>query len=62
MVLGGSEYRHQLEADLEPFRGLLMGLFFLVVGAGVDVGRLSAAPLAMIGLTALVILGKMAVL
>ena len=36
VVLADSEYRHQLEADLEPFKGLLLGLFFISVGAGID--------------------------
>ncbi|WP_420433816.1 cation:proton antiporter [Hyphobacterium sp.] len=35
VVLANSEYRHELEADIEPFRGLLMGLFFITVGAGI---------------------------
>ena len=38
MVLANSEYRHELESDLEPFKGLLLGLFFLGVGAGIDFG------------------------
>ena len=36
VVLANSEYRHELESDLIPFRGLLLGLFFMTVGAGVD--------------------------
>ena len=36
VVLAGSEYRHQLEADLAPFKGILLGLFFITVGAGID--------------------------
>jgi predicted Kef-type K+ transport protein len=36
VVLADSEYRHQLEADIEPFKGLLLGLFFITVGAGID--------------------------
>ena len=36
VVLADSEYRHQLEADVEPFKGLLLGLFFISVGAGID--------------------------
>src|SRR5436190_12295624 len=38
VVLANSEYRHELESDLEPFKGLLLGLFFLGVGAGIDFG------------------------
>ena len=36
MLLADSEYRHELEADIEPFKGLLLGLFFITVGAGID--------------------------
>jgi monovalent cation:proton antiporter-2 (CPA2) family protein len=36
VVLADSEYRHQLETDIEPFKGLLLGLFFIAVGAGID--------------------------
>ncbi|WP_061932679.1 monovalent cation:proton antiporter-2 (CPA2) family protein [Aureimonas sp. AU22] len=36
VMLSGSSYRHQIEADIEPFRGLLMGLFFLAVGMSLD--------------------------
>ncbi|WP_324263054.1 cation:proton antiporter [Altererythrobacter sp. H2] len=36
VVLANSEYRHELEADVEPFKGLLLGLFFITVGAGID--------------------------
>ena len=50
VVLSDSEYRHELESDIEPFKGLLLGLFFLTVGAGVDFGLLAAAPLEIVGL------------
>lgn len=36
VVLANSEYRHELESDIEPFKGLLLGLFFIAVGASVD--------------------------
>ncbi len=38
VLLSGSAYRHQLEADVEPFRGILLGLFFLAVGMSLDLG------------------------
>lgn len=38
VLLSGSSFRHQLEADIEPFRGLLLGLFFMAVGMSLDVG------------------------
>ena len=40
VVLANSEYRHQLEGDIDPFKGLLLGLFFITVGAAVDFGLL----------------------
>lgn len=44
VVLAGSHYRHELESNLEPFKGLLLGLFFLAVGASMDFGVLAARP------------------
>ncbi|WP_163132225.1 monovalent cation:proton antiporter-2 (CPA2) family protein [Agarivorans sp. Alg241-V36] len=40
VVLANSEFRHELESTIEPFKGLLLGLFFITVGAGVDFGVL----------------------
>jgi len=40
VVLANSEYRHELESDIDPFKGLLLGLFFMTVGAGIDFGLL----------------------
>jgi CPA2 family monovalent cation:H+ antiporter-2 len=64
VVLANSEYRHELESDIDPFRGLLLGLFFMTVGAGVDFGLLGemllptlAATLGLIALKAGVLLG-----
>ncbi len=42
VVLANSEYRHELESDIDPFRGLLLGLFFITVGASVDFALLGA--------------------
>jgi len=42
VVLGNSEFRHELKASIEPFKGLLLGLFFITVGAGIDFGVLVA--------------------
>jgi glutathione-regulated potassium-efflux system ancillary protein KefC len=50
VLLAGSEYRHALESDLEPFRGLLMGLFFIAVGMTVDFGLLANEPLVVLGM------------
>ena len=43
VVLSDSDYRHELESDIEPFKGLLLGLFFLTVGAGIDFNLLFGA-------------------
>jgi len=50
VVLATSEYRHELEGDIEPFKGLLLGLFFISVGATVDFGLVAARPLVVAGL------------
>lgn len=44
VVLANSEYRHELEGDIEPFKGLLLGLFFIAVGASIDFGMISSRP------------------
>ncbi len=44
VVLANSEYRHELESDIEPFKGLLLGLFFITVGAGIDFGLFRTSP------------------
>ena len=58
VVLAGSEYRHQLEADLEPFKGLLLGLFFIGVGMGIDFGHIWANLATVLAVTALLIVVK----
>jgi monovalent cation:proton antiporter-2 (CPA2) family protein len=50
VMLADSEYRHELEIDIDPFKGLLMGLFFMGVGMSIDMGLFARAPLAVIGL------------
>jgi glutathione-regulated potassium-efflux system ancillary protein KefC len=50
VLLADSEYRHALETDLEPFKGLLLGLFFIAVGMTLDLGVLLARPLLVLGL------------
>ena len=44
VVLANSEYRHELEGDIEPFKGLLLGLFFIAVGASIDFALITANP------------------
>jgi glutathione-regulated potassium-efflux system protein KefB len=50
VVLAESEYRHELEADIEPFKGLLLGLFFISVGASIDLPLVKSQPLLVVGL------------
>ena len=50
VLLAESEYRHEIEAAVDPFKGLLLGLFFISVGMSVDFGVLLARPLLIIGL------------
>jgi glutathione-regulated potassium-efflux system ancillary protein KefC len=52
VLLADSEYRHALESDLEPFKGLLLGLFFIAVGMSVDFGAFFAQPVLILGLVA----------
>jgi len=52
VLLADSSYRHELEADLEPFKGLLLGLFFVAVGMSVNLGLLTQIPLVVIGVVA----------
>ncbi len=67
VVLANSEYRHELESDIEPFKGLLLGLFFIAVGASIDFGMILSRPvdiamlvggLVIIKFLVLIILGK----
>jgi len=51
VLLADSEYRHELEADIEPFKGLLLGLFFIAVGMSANLGVLLESPLLVIALT-----------
>mmetsp|Transcript_6910 Transcript_6910/g.10966 ORF Transcript_6910/g.10966 Transcript_6910/m.10966 type:complete len:626 (-) Transcript_6910:1099-2976(-) len=58
VVLASSEFRHELESDLEPFKGLLLGLFFITVGAGINFDLLFEDWPALISMAVLVILVK----
>jgi CPA2 family monovalent cation:H+ antiporter-2 len=62
VVLASSEFRHELETDLEPFKGLLLGLFFITVGAGINFELLASDFVIIIGMALLVILVKGAIL
>ncbi len=62
VVLANSEFRHELESDLAPFKGLLLGLFFITVGADINLGALWADFGDLVGLAVLLVLAKGAVL
>ena len=62
VVLANSEFRHELESDLEPFKGLLLGLFFITVGAGFNFAAFFGDPFRILALTLLVIFLKGAIL
>jgi CPA2 family monovalent cation:H+ antiporter-2/glutathione-regulated potassium-efflux system ancillary protein KefC len=51
VVLANSEFRHELEANIEPFKGVLLGLFFITVGAGINFGLLEQQAAVIVGLT-----------
>ncbi|MGE3319355.1 MAG: monovalent cation:proton antiporter-2 (CPA2) family protein [Candidatus Berkiella sp.] len=61
-VLAESEYRHELEADIEPFKGLLLGIFFISVGANIDFTVIKENPLTLLELVALLLFFKAAIL
>ena len=62
VVLAESEYRHELEMDLDPFKGLLLAVFFMAVGAGIDFKLLWGNPVQIIGLVLGFVLLKLIVL
>ncbi|MBL8516532.1 MAG: glutathione-regulated potassium-efflux system protein KefC [Betaproteobacteria bacterium] len=62
VLLASSEYRHALETDIEPFKGLLLGLFFISVGMSIDFGLLTSRPLMVAGLVAGLLALKLATL
>src|SRR5690606_12735842 len=58
VVLANSEFRHELESDIQPFKGLLLGRSCVTVGAGMDLPGFFADPLRLIGLALALMLGK----
>ncbi|GAB3220439.1 monovalent cation:proton antiporter-2 (CPA2) family protein [Spirosoma arcticum] len=62
VILANSEYRHELESDIDPFKGLLLGLFFMVVGASIDFPLVLANPILVFGLTLGIMVCKFLVL
>ncbi|WP_374079530.1 glutathione-regulated potassium-efflux system protein KefC [Bdellovibrio bacteriovorus] len=61
VLLADSEYRHALETDIEPFKGLLMGLFFISVGMSVNLVKVLQSPGTFLGLVLLVFFAKTAI-
>ena len=62
LMLAETEYRRAVEAIIEPFKGLLLGLFFLLVGLGLDLQAIFANPLQVIGIAVALVLLKAAIL
>lgn len=62
VVLAESEFRRELETDIEPFRGLLLGLFFITVGAGLNFGMVMRQPLQLLAAVAGIMALKAAVM
>ncbi|KRS18341.1 cation:proton antiporter [Roseovarius indicus] len=62
VVLANSPYRHELESDIDPFRGLLLGLFFMTVGASINFGLLFENLFSILGMTIGLMTAKVAVL
>jgi monovalent cation:proton antiporter-2 (CPA2) family protein len=62
LLLADSEYRMELQVDIDPFKGLLLGLFFIAVGMGLDLQLIFNQPLLVIGLALLAVVVKLVVL
>jgi len=62
VMLADSPYRHELEADVEPFRTILLGLFFLAVGMMLDLHSIAARPFFVFGMAALLVITKTAII
>jgi Kef-type K+ transport system membrane component KefB/voltage-gated potassium channel Kch len=62
VMLADTPYRHELEADMEPLRALLLGLFFLAVGMMLDLGAIAERPVMVLGFAVLLIATKTAII
>ena len=62
VLLADSEYRQELELDIEPFKGLLLGLFFIAVGMSIDLGLFFRTPVLVIGLVIAIVALKLGLL
>ncbi|MCF6327630.1 MAG: cation:proton antiporter [Devosiaceae bacterium] len=58
LLLSGTQYRHQIEADIRPFRGLLLGLFFMIIGMSMDLRLIFDQWLLVLSLLLALMLGK----
>ena len=61
LLLSETEFRHQIEADILPFRGLLMGLFFISIGMSIDIGFVVSQAALVAGLVLALVVGKTAI-
>src|SRR3546814_1856379 len=62
VLLADSEFRHELESQIQPFEGLLLGLFFIAVGMGIDLDRVATEPLLIAGGVLALLLVKFSIL
>ncbi|MGO9682974.1 MAG: cation:proton antiporter [Beijerinckiaceae bacterium] len=62
LLLAETEYRREIEVTIEPFKGLLLGLFFVSVGAGLDLSAVASAPIRILGVAAFLIIAKLVVI
>ena len=62
VMLADSPYRHEIETDIEPFRAVLLGLFFMAVGMVLDTGAIMSSPLFVIGMAAALVATKTAII
>ncbi|GAA5524651.1 glutathione-regulated potassium-efflux system protein KefC [Microbulbifer aestuariivivens] len=62
VILAESQFRHELEADIQPFKGLLLGLFFIAVGASINFNLIAQYPLLLLALVLLLVVVKFTVL
>ncbi|NRA86027.1 MAG: cation:proton antiporter [Rhizobiales bacterium] len=62
VVLANSEYRHQLEVEIQPFKGMLLGLFFISVGASIDFDLIMSSPMKILVIATLLVLVKFSIL
>ena len=62
VMLADSEYRHELELDIDPFKGLLLGLFFIAVGMSIDLGLFVRSPYLLLSIAVAIVVSKATIL